>query len=220
MIGSPWLGLSESRTFRGMTSGRLVPEVQPDFFADLTGQSVPSIEHGQEDSSQCQSGIEPRLDELYRGQEPPQSLQCEILALQWHDDAVRRHQGVQREKSQGRRAIDDDVFIIEIRGANQPAKFFFPVLDFDELDFHTGQVLVGTDHIEERKAAAQNHFRQGTVSTERGVEIALRQRQKVDAQAARGIPLRIRIDEKRLPFRRGESRRQLMAFVVLPTPPF
>src|SRR5215216_2554032 len=79
----------------------------PDY---IIGQIRARVEHGHHDTADAQPWKERGLDELDRLGQLSQSLQRKVFALHRDQHAIaRRHQAIDRQDSQGRGTIDQDV---------------------------------------------------------------------------------------------------------------
>src|SRR4029453_7311567 len=86
-------------------------KIASSLFLDSTGQQGATVVHGQQYALQGQGRIELLAHQLHDTEQAPYALQCIILALQWQEDGMRCGQGIDRQKPQGRRAVNQDVVV-------------------------------------------------------------------------------------------------------------
>ena len=71
----PWLGASDSRTFRGMTVSKTrVAEVASNLGGHVGGELRAPVEHGQHDALHHERRVEVVADEIERGEQLGQSF--------------------------------------------------------------------------------------------------------------------------------------------------
>ena len=124
----PWLGASDSRTFRGITVG-------------------PAIVHGQQQPLQGDGGVQPPLHDADGGQQVAEAFQGIVFALDRHQHGIRRAQAVEGEQFQGGGAVNEDEVIVCLhlgQGVLQP---ILPAVQGDHLHRSPGQPFVGWQHI-------------------------------------------------------------------------
>ena len=134
--------LAESNSARDNGLEDLTREISMDLFTNLHGHAGTPVEHGQHDSRDVQAWVQPLSDELDRLEKVREPLQCKELTLEGNNHAVRRDKGIDREKSEGRGAIDDRPSVIACRSQYrlQPT---LAVLDSNQLDLGSDQIYVG-----------------------------------------------------------------------------
>ena len=74
----------------------------------LPRHRVLGVGHGQQNTRDVQPGVETFPERLHQGQEPAQTVQGKVLALQGNEDPVGGHDRVGGEQPQGRRRIDEN----------------------------------------------------------------------------------------------------------------
>jgi hypothetical protein len=148
------------------------------------------------------------LDEVDRGDELPEALEREKLALDRHDNGVDRGQGVDREQSERRRAVDQDQVVATAARIERPFQRPLALRHRHELDFGAGQrrggwqqIEAGThlrdDRLGQRHAADQHVIRGGG------------QGLFVNPERRRRVALRIEIDQQHAKTAAGEHDRQI-----------
>ena len=88
-----------------------IAEVAANLVADLRAEARSRVVHRQHGALDLESRVEVVGDEADRGQELPEALEREVLALDRDERGVRRRQGVDREQAERWRAVDEDVVV-------------------------------------------------------------------------------------------------------------
>src|SRR5262245_18759013 len=137
-----------------------------------------------------------------------QSLERIELALQRHENAIRRGQRIDRQKAERRRAIDDDVAVGVERRQQRILEAMLTPVQRDELDFGTDEIDVRGQQLEvlHRSVADRlfDRFRTEEDVVGRRIELGLG-----DTKPRRCIALGIEINEERLPTGQRKTRRQI-----------
>ena len=142
-------GASLSRMFRGMiVSEYLVFEVTFHFIGHLVGEVVPAVEHGEQNSFDLQLRIEGLFNQADRFEKLAQPFHGIVFALERDDDGVGRRQGVDGQKAQRGRAVDEDIVVVGLHLFDQAIQLSFPILLLNQFHFCTDQVGIGNDHIQ------------------------------------------------------------------------
>ena len=93
----------------------LVAEVLANLVRDSGGKPGAPVEHGQDDRSQLQVGIQVLADLVERAQQLAQALERVVLALDRDQHLAACRQRVDRQQPERRRAVDEDVVVAPIR---------------------------------------------------------------------------------------------------------
>src|SRR5438876_5484005 len=83
-------------------------EITLDLVPNLERKTRPAIEHRQDDSIDPEAGIEPLPNQLHGLEQMSEPFERVKLALKRNDHSIGSDQGVDGQKSERRRAIDDD----------------------------------------------------------------------------------------------------------------
>src|SRR5262245_12256622 len=86
-------------------------KIASSLFLDPTGQQGATVVHGQQYPLQSQRWIESLAHQLHDTEQAPYALQSIILALQRQEDGMCCGQGIDRQKSQRRWAVNQDVVV-------------------------------------------------------------------------------------------------------------
>ena len=98
---------------------------------------VALVEHGEDDALDLETRIEMTLYALDGADEVAQSLERVELALQRHENRIRRHQRIEGQQPQRGRAVDQHVIVIEHGTRECVAQPKLLPLHLDQLDFGT-----------------------------------------------------------------------------------
>ena len=193
-------------------------EIAADVGADLFGEVVALIGHGEDDAFQLQLRVEALFDHVDGAHELGNAFQGEELGLEGDEDGICRDQAVQGEQAEAGRAVDEDEIGVAALGQSV-AEQIFALVGLAEFEIGADEVGYGRDDGEVFDRGLQRGLCQRGVAGEQSVAAAPAQLM-ADAEAGAGIALRVDVDEQDLrpPTARAEAR--LMAVVVLPTPPF
>src|SRR5882672_11622687 len=184
-------------------------KVPIDLVADLEREARSTVEHREQDPQEVETGIQLLSNELHGLLEQMgQSLERVELALQRDEHSIRRDERVDRQQTQRRRAIDDDVVIGGRDCFERVPKSMLASLYSDELDLGSHQVDVRRQQTKAgydgrpdcllRRLPTQQHV------IDRGVETAL-----LDPQPGRRIALRIQVHEERRALGESEPSREI-----------
>ena len=142
----------------------------------------------------------------HRAHELGQPLERIIFALDRHKKGVGGAKAVERQKPQRRRAVDENEVIVVPKRRQRRFQAVFPSRHFDKLDLRTRQLNTGRQHRQPRKLGAHHHIGGLCPAGEQliggGGNGAL-----VDADAARGVALRIDV-RKQHPLSGSPQRRR------------
>src|SRR3990167_165051 len=120
-----------------------------------------------------------------------------ILRLHRDDYLIGRHQTIDSEESQRRRTIDQDIIVLRADLAQDMLQAEFPILDMHHLDLRAGQILPRRNDVQAFRIRPQDDFLRCETQNHRMIEIFF-EALGIDAQARRGIALRIQIHQKNL----------------------
>jgi len=113
----------------------------------LLRERIARIVHGSKQPFDIELRIQVLADLLDRVNKIGKPLERVVLALHRDHHRIGRHQSVQGEYVQGRRAVEQDEFVLpgdRLEGAFQAR---FAVLEVDQLYFSAGKVAVGGNQI-------------------------------------------------------------------------
>ena len=173
-----------------------VAEVTAHLVGDGRREPGAAVVHGQQHGADPQPRVEVGAHQLDRLQQLTHALEGVVLGLDRQQQLLGRHQRVQRQQPQGRRAVDEHVVeaVLAVTGHPVPAedRLAEPVLaghDADQLDLGAGQVdggrhdheagqlLAGLGHLRQRHAVHQGVVRRqraaGVLHREGGGGVAL-----------------------------------------------
>ena len=108
----------------------------------------PSVEHGDYESFDRKFRIDLVLHEPDGLQQLPEAFEGEELRLDRDHDRVSRSQGVDRDETEGRGAVDDDEIVVVPDGGEPLLEDRFAVRSLDHFDLSPYEVDVGRDHLE------------------------------------------------------------------------
>ncbi len=181
----------------------LVAEVLAHFLRYLRGQVVPAVVHGEQHAFDRKIGVQVLLDQLDGVHQRRQPFQRIVLRLDRDQHRVGRGQGVHGQKPQRRRAVDEDVIVIIPEQGDGLLEHALPGDGVDELDLDAHQVDAGRHHVEPGEVSVFFDLGKGFLARKEVVGAA-GDVLAVNAHAARGVALRIGVDEQHFFFRRSE----------------
>jgi len=118
----------QAEALRGMTSGKTTFSLKKtaDIIRYLLTQIRPSIEHRQQHAFDVEGGIESGANTPHGADKIRQAFDREVFAVQRNEYQRRpRDERVQRQQSERRRAIDENVIELIARAREQGAQTFF-----------------------------------------------------------------------------------------------
>ena len=77
----------------------MIGETSTDFGVDLASQTISDIVHGQDNTKQVKTGIQPFSDLFVGLQQLDDTFQCEKFTLKWHQNFSCGTQGVQSQQT-------------------------------------------------------------------------------------------------------------------------
>ena len=170
----------------------LAGEVFPQGLLHVFGEARPPVVHGQQQSLQLQTGVQPLLDQADGVHQVAEALQGVKFALHRHQNPVRRAQGVQGQQFQTGRAVDQDVFILVLDGFQLAFQQELPALHVHQLHIGPGQIRVGGEDLGVFRL--QNGLLDGVVPEHHVIEpfyLAL-----VNAHARGGVALGVAVHQQ------------------------
>ncbi len=194
-------------------------EVRLHLVGDLVGERVAAVEHRQHHALDAELGVEGVLDAIDRRHEVGQPLEREVLALERHQHPRRRGERVERQQAERGRAVEDHVGVALDVGAERVAEARAAIGGVDELELGGDEVLRRGDDVEQRDRRATDDVRHRGLPDEHVVDRALH-RLPAHADAARGVALRVAVDEQRPLLCRGEARGEVDGCRRLANPAF
>src|SRR5215831_13561825 len=118
-------------------------EELPEIAGNLASQVRAVVEHREENASDSKGVAESVVDTINGVHELGNAFQREEFALDRHEDGIGCHQGVEGEKVEGRRAVDQDVLEVVSEGGDAFAEACFAVFDLYEVQIGADEVFVG-----------------------------------------------------------------------------
>ena len=107
MTGLPKLGASPMRTLRGITvSNTSSGKCSPHLALDVLGQAGAAVVHREQHPGHGKPWIELALYERQRVEQAGESFEREVLGLDGNDHAVGGDQGVDGERPERRRTVE------------------------------------------------------------------------------------------------------------------
>src|SRR5437867_8950751 len=197
----------------------LLLEEPPYFLHHLARQVGALVEHRQEDSFHLESRIQRPADSLQGIDELRDSLERQVLTLNWNQDRVGGNEGVEGQETERRRGIEENVVKVSKDGLQRLAQPELAARLIGELHFSAPQIAIRRGDRKQVELGGNNRLRQRVLSNECSVEIpALAVR--LEPQSLRGASLRIGVDQKDSPLGDGESGREIDRRGGLPDPAF
>src|SRR3990167_696646 len=172
-------------------------KMRPHFGYHLARQTIAPIVEREERSHDFQIRLQIIAHQLDGTQELGKPFQRIILRLHRDDYLIGRHQTVDGEESQRRRTVDQDIIVIRADLAQDMLQAEFPILDMHHLDLRAGQILPRRNDVQAFRIRPQDDFLRCQSPNHRMIEIFF-EALGIDAQARRGIALRIQIHQKNL----------------------
>ena len=154
------------------------------------------VEHGQHDALHFQSGVELFAHELYGVHQLAHALERVVFALDGHQHAVRRGEGVERQKAQRGRAVDEDIVVAVPQGFERRLEQPFAALKAHKLHLRAGQFDAGGDEHEAVKAGIDAGVLGLRLSKQHFID-RLRALRRFHAQPAGGVALRVDVHQQR-----------------------
>jgi hypothetical protein len=134
------------------------------FLGDKAGEGDAGIVHGPDKTEDFDVRVEIPLDLFEGTEELAEALQGEVFALDWDDELIRGHEGVDGQERERRRRIDDDEGILVPQGPEDAAESIAAGIA-GKFDLGACQFGRGADDTE---------VRDGTVSDGRDLEWSVR----------------------------------------------
>src|SRR5438128_4319042 len=117
----------------------LRPEVVADLLGDLLRQLGACVVHREDDGADLELRIQVRLHQLDVPQELTQTFEGVVLALDRHDDLVRRRQPVDGEQAERRGTVDERVVELAVDRVEGTAQLELAAEGRHELDLGPGE---------------------------------------------------------------------------------
>ena len=137
------------------------------------------------------------------------AFEREVLAVERNQHRVGGDERVQREQSERRRRVDEDVVEVGAQRIEQTLQTTLAAVESDELDLGAGELAVGGKKRERVDAGREDErSRVGIVRHQRAVGAALAGA-TLQADAAREVGLRIHVDEQDALFGQRERRAEI-----------
>src|SRR5208282_2144520 len=138
--------------------------------ADLFGECGALIVHCQQDSLDCEIGVERSANPHEGVEEFGNPLEGQILALDRNQNRITRGQRVQGQKIERGRTIEQNVFVVGADGLDELAKPEFALGKINELDGGPGEVFVRRNEIQPLHLSFLNEARVGLLENQSVVE--------------------------------------------------
>lgn len=181
--------------------------MQADVADDLLGEIVPGIEHSQYDTLDIEARIDRLPHLIHRLQQLAQAFKRKKLALQWHENRMRRRHRIHRQEIEGGRAVYQHIGIGE--GIHRSQSLSKPE---DAVRF-LGNFHFDAEQIHGRRHDGKIRHRRILCNLADGMgphhQLIGRQMPgtTLDPEPGAGIALRIEIDDQH-PFADGGERRR------------
>ena len=114
----------------------------------MVGQTQTAVVHGQEESLDFQLRVELALDDLDGVEELADALQGKVFALYGDDDRVGSRERVDRNQSQRRRAVYQDIVVLVLDGGKHLLDHLLSVVQIQHLYLCTHQIDVARNDIQ------------------------------------------------------------------------
>lgn len=191
-------GFGQTNVTRDDRLEYLGPKVFARIRDDLTGEIQARVVHGEKDAVKGKIWIYALLDAVNCVEELRKPLKRVVLALYGDEHQVGGREHVDGEKAEGWGAINEDVIVAIADGGEGVTHCQFAIGAIDQLDFGAGKIGSGGGDIQVRELdCAENDFVEGALADEcvvnRGEECFA-----LETYAARGVALRVAIDQKRV----------------------
>src|SRR5436190_1682370 len=188
-------GLAEPNVPRDHRLEDFAREVTLHLVPHLQSEARPPIEHREHDPLDCEPWVQPLAHEFHRLEEVRQTFECIELALQRHQYAIRRRQGVDGQQPERWRTVNDDVAVgVEDRG-QRVGKPMLASIESDQLDLSPDEVDVGRREAK----VGQRGLVNGLLDRLGGDEYVVDSRMEprlVDAETRRRVALGIQVDHE------------------------
>ncbi len=125
-----------------------LPEEGLEFGGDSLGEVGAVVVHGEDDAFDDEAGIEGLADALDGIEQLADAFEGEVLGLHGDEDGVGCDEGVEGEKVERGRAIEDDDVKLVADGLQGVTQAVFAEFGVDELDIGADEMLGGRDDLE------------------------------------------------------------------------
>ena len=139
------LGKADAPLYYGIEHHIL--EMLPQFVDHLGVDLRPAVEHSYDESFDRKSGIDLVLHEPDGLEELAQALQGEVFRLDRDHYGISGGKGIDRDKSEGRGTVDNDVVIVVADRGKPLPEDGFAFRSLNHLDLSSDQVDVGRYHL-------------------------------------------------------------------------
>src|SRR5690606_1187921 len=118
-----------------------------DWSSDVCSSDL-GVVHHEHHRAELEAGVQVALHELDVAQELPQALQRVVLALDGNEHLAGGGEAVDRQETEGRWAVDEDVVVVVAHAVERAAEAHLPAEGGDQLD-------LGPSEVERRRSAEQ-----------------------------------------------------------------
>ena len=164
-------------------------------FLDLEGETGPAIEHSENDSGDTETRVQALFHQLHSPQKLRKAFECVELALKRHEDPISRNQGIDRQETQRRRAVDDDVVVRRAKSTEGAPQPILSPIEPNELDLRTHEVDIGRQKPQTWQHGLSYRFFGWFCRDESVIDRRIQGR-FIDPESCCGVPLGIEIDKK------------------------
>ena len=193
---------------RNHTLENLGSEETPEICGHLLGEGRAVVVHRQEDTFDREGGID-RPPEPHKGvQEFGHPLQGQILALDRDQDRIASRQRIHGQEIERRWAVNQDVFVLFPSSGDHFFEAVLAVLHGDQFDGGSDQVLIGRNQIELIHSGINRDPFDRLAKDECLIKCPARRIFR-KSQSARGVRLRVRIDDEGVSVRGCEGGSQI-----------
>src|SRR5664279_4980086 len=180
-------------------------EVLDELILDLCGQDGSFVEHSNQDTQQGKVWIQTLLNQTDRPQQVCQPFQCVVFTLDRDDDFVCRCQCIEGQKTQRRRAVDDDIIPGSVQGSQAALKNVLAVVHASQFQLGARQVDRRGDQREVVFVTGQDSLLDRIAGQQARVDVG-RDIRRIDAQTRSCISLWVEVDKQDVMAALGERR--------------
>src|SRR2546422_2338023 len=145
--------------------------------ANLEREARPAVEHREHDPQDIETRVELLSHEPHGLlEEMGQPFERVELTLEWHEDAIGGHQSVDRQETQRRWAIDDDVVVGSSDRLQRRAQLVLASINADQLDLGSDEIDVGRQQLQAGQARSANRLLGGLAPQEHVIDRGMKAR--------------------------------------------
>jgi hypothetical protein len=182
--------------------------VSANLSGDVRREVRPAVVHREDDALHLETRIQVVADEIQGRDQLSEALESVVLALKRDEDRVGGGQSVYRKEPEGRRAVEEDVVVFTGDCLNEAREPPLSLGKRGQFDLGPGQADGGRDETQAFDRTRHHEISEGSPIDE-GVVHRAPGLSAIDAEAARGIALRIEVDDEDASALEGQVGRQV-----------